>query len=89
MPEYTKTGSVVLFKNTKRQPGTNQPDWNGTLTLGEVEHRISGWTKTDKNGNSFISGATSLVVADDASDEASDAVSSEVEEAATEQTELF
>lgn len=79
MAEYTKTGNLVLFKNANKKSGTNQPDYNGTLTINDVDHRISGWVKTDKNGNSFISGATSVENASEEEDTSE----------GVEQTELF
>ena len=59
MAEYTKTGNIMLFKNANKKEAKH-PDYQGTLTMDGIEHRVSGWTKTDKNGNPFISAQTSI-----------------------------
>ena len=56
---YTQTGKVVLFKNTNKQKD-NHPDFTGNVEIDGVKHRLSGWNRKDKNGNSYISGALSL-----------------------------
>ena len=51
-----KPNTANLFYN---DPGDNdkRPNWKtiGTVTFNGVEGKISGWTKTAKNGNEFIS----------------------------------
>ena len=65
MSEYVQTGSLVLFKNNRKEEGSKQPDLTGTLTIEGVEHRVSGWNRVGKSGKAFISGTTSLVIDDD------------------------
>ena len=51
-----KPNTANLFYN---DPGDNdnRPNWKtiGTDTFNGVEGKISGWTKTAKNGNEYIS----------------------------------
>ena len=51
-----KPNTANLFYN---DPGDNdkRPNWKtiGTVTFNGVEGIISGWTKTAKNGNEYIS----------------------------------
>ena len=51
-----KPNTANLFYN---DPGDNdkRPNWKtiGTVTFNGVEGKISGWTKTAKNGNEYIS----------------------------------
>ena len=69
---YTKTGSIMLFKNTNKKEAKH-PDYQGTLTLESGdEHRISGWTRKDKNGNAFISAQCSVSSADTPSESPSE-----------------
>ena len=56
---YTQTGKVVLFKNANKQKD-NHPDYTGNVEVDGIKHRLSGWNRTDKNGNSYISGALSV-----------------------------
>ena len=44
-----KDGSGSLFKN-KRKETDNHPDYNGSIMLNDVEHWLSAWIKTPKNG---------------------------------------
>ena len=69
---YTKTGSIMLFKNTNKKEAKH-PDYQGTLTMEDGnEHRISGWTRKDKNGNPFISAQCSVSSADTPSESPSE-----------------
>ena len=88
MSEYVQTGSLVLFKNNRKEEGTKQPDLTGTLTVEGVEHRISGWNRVGKSGKTFISGTTSIKIDDDAS--TSDTVEdSDLDSSENHQEELF
>ena len=46
------TGS--LFKNTRRTKDTH-PNLTGSLRLGGQDYWLSAWTKTDKNGDKWLS----------------------------------
>ena len=86
---YTKTGSLVLFKNTNKKEDKH-PDYQGTLTLESGdEHRISGWTRKDKNGNAFISAQCSVSSSDNAPAENADAPAEEAPAEEADQMELF
>lgn len=43
-----------LFKNKKREKDTH-PNSQGSCRIDGVDFWISGWTKTDKNGDPWIS----------------------------------
>lgn len=43
-----------LFKNRKREKDSH-PNSQGAAMIDGVEYWISGWTKTDKNGDPWIS----------------------------------
>ena len=52
---YTKKeGQGTLFKNDKKT-SPNQPDFTGSIMVGGVEKRIAAWTKTARNGGSYLS----------------------------------
>lgn len=86
---YTKTGSIVLFKNTNKKE-SKHPDYQGTLTLESGdEHRISGWTRKDKNGNAFISAQCSVSSSDNAPAENAEASTDEAPADNADQMELF
>ncbi len=53
---YTlKEGQGSLFKNNKKQSGTAQPDYTGTVMINGEELRVAGWIKQGKEGSSFLS----------------------------------
>ena len=86
MAEYTKTGSIMLFKNSNKKEAKH-PDYQGTLTMDGIEHKVSGWTKTDKNGNPFISAQTSI---QDGANDSAEASTTEATPASNpDQMELF
>ncbi len=47
--------SGSLFRNTKREEGSNQPNAKGECRIDGVLYEISAWTKKDKNGNPWQS----------------------------------
>ena len=49
-----KDNSGAIFKNNKKQ-NENSPPLTGNALIGGVEYWVSGWTKTDKNGEKWIS----------------------------------
>jgi hypothetical protein len=50
----TKENSGVLFKNTDKAEGSNQPDWTGDLRVGSVRYRLGAWVKEGARGK-FLS----------------------------------
>jgi hypothetical protein len=44
-----------LFKNDKKEQGTNQRDYNGSCLINGVEMWISAWLKTSANGQNYMS----------------------------------
>lgn len=53
-PFEPKDGSGVMFPNTRKK-NPNGPDWRGEVKINGTIMEVAGWTKTDKNGNNFIS----------------------------------
>jgi hypothetical protein len=49
-----RENSGVLFRNDRKQTETS-PDYSGALNVNGVEFQLSGWIKTSKNGNKFLS----------------------------------
>jgi hypothetical protein len=58
MPEYDDKNRFVLFRNTKRREGKNDPHFTGTFTDEHGrEYWASAWSKEPKNGgDKFLSG---------------------------------
>lgn len=54
MAEYDDTNTFVLFVNDKGD-NPKRPDRTGTLNVGGVEYKMSGWIRQGKNGP-FLSG---------------------------------
>jgi uncharacterized protein (DUF736 family) len=54
MTQYDNTNSGALFKNNRKET-EKHPDYTGSLNVGGTDHWLSGWLKTDKNGNKFFS----------------------------------
>ena len=50
---FDKDNIGLLFKNDKKA-SANQPDRKGECKIGGVDYWISGWVKTDKNGNAYL-----------------------------------
>ena len=46
---YDNTNSGALFKNDKKGVEA-RPDYTGSLNVGGVDHWISAWLKTSKDG---------------------------------------
>ena len=49
-----KDNSGAIIKNNKKQ-NENSPPLTGNALIGGVEYWVSAWTKTDKNGEKWIS----------------------------------
>jgi len=45
-----KEGSGAIFKNGKKEEGSKQPDYRGTIMLGGVVYEIAGWVKNSGKG---------------------------------------
>lgn len=54
MTEYDNTNRGALFKNDKGD-NPKRPDYTGTLDVGGVPHKISGWVRESKKGDKFLS----------------------------------
>lgn len=57
---YDNSNSGALFKNNKKEEGSNQPDYNGECEIDGIKRRISAWLKTSKSGTKYMSLAFSL-----------------------------
>ena len=49
-----KDNSGAIFKNNKKQ-NENSPPLTGNALIGGVDYWVSAWSKTDKNGEKWIS----------------------------------
>lgn len=54
MSGYDNTNSGALFKNADKKT-EKHPDYRGDLNVGGVDHFISAWLKTSKNGTKYMS----------------------------------
>jgi uncharacterized protein (DUF736 family) len=45
-------GSLFINDNKENE---NQPDYTGKVNVEGTEHRIAGWKKTSKAGNTYLS----------------------------------
>ena len=45
MAYIQKEGDISLFRNDKKQPGSNQPDMRGTMVWHGEKIKISVWSK--------------------------------------------
>jgi len=56
MPYEAKPGDFSLFKNDKKQPGDNKPDYNGSgIAPDGTECWISAWVKRPEGKKPFFS----------------------------------
>lgn len=60
MSDYKpKPGDITVFRNTKKTPNDNQPDYDGKgIDLNGNDVRIALWVKEGRNGK-FFSGRLS------------------------------
>jgi len=49
-----KDNSGAIFKNTRKQ-NESSPPLTGNAVIGGVEYWVSAWSKTDKNGEKWVS----------------------------------
>jgi hypothetical protein len=54
MPQYDDTNRGAIFRNADKQSETDR-DYSGTINVGGVEYWLSGWVKTSKAGQKFLS----------------------------------
>ena len=52
--EYDHTNRGAIFPNDRKQ-SDQQPDYRGSINVEGTEYWISGWKKTAKTGNVFLS----------------------------------
>lgn len=53
MSEYDNTNRGVLFRQPQKTD--KHPSMTGTLNINGVDHWISAWTQTSKDGNKYLS----------------------------------
>ena len=54
MSDYDNTNTGALFKNKKKEKDTH-PDMTGSINIEGVDYWVSGWTKTSKSDERFVS----------------------------------
>jgi hypothetical protein len=52
--ERTTVDGGVMYKNNRKEEGTNQPDYRGFCHIDGKEYETSGWIREGRNGK-FIS----------------------------------
>jgi hypothetical protein len=50
-----REGNGSLFRNDKKEQGSNQRDYNGSCLINGQEMWISAWLKTGQNGTNYMS----------------------------------
>jgi len=50
--KYPNSG--ILFRNDKKQPGDNLPDYRGTAEVNGVALEMAAWIKTGNEGKKFM-----------------------------------
>lgn len=45
---YDKNNTIVVFRNKKKQEGTRQPDYTGSVVINDIEYDIAMWIKESK-----------------------------------------
>lgn len=54
MADYDNNMSGALF-HAKEKRHANSPDYTGSAVINGVEHFVSGWKKTSRNGQPYLS----------------------------------
>jgi uncharacterized protein (DUF736 family) len=52
---YDNEKSGALFRNAKKEEGSQQPDYRGEIVLDGKKWEVAGWKKQSKNGNPYLS----------------------------------
>ncbi len=52
--QFDPTNRGALFTNKQKQTDKH-PDFNGSINIAGVEHWLSAWKKTSKNGKNYLS----------------------------------
>jgi len=55
MPEYDNNMTGVLFRNTKREEGTKQPEFNGHCEIEGTKYQLAAWVKEGPKCGKFFS----------------------------------
>jgi transposase-like protein len=55
MSDYDNTNSGALFKNNRKEQGSNQPDMTGVLNVEGKDYRVSAWSNESKAGTKYFS----------------------------------
>jgi uncharacterized protein (DUF736 family) len=56
MSDYERPeGAGALFRNEKKEHGSNQPDYTGVAKVDGRDRRLAAWLKEGKNGNRYMS----------------------------------
>ena len=55
MSDYDNTNSGALFKNNRKEQGSNQPDMTGVLDVEGTDYRVSAWSNESKTGTKYLS----------------------------------
>ena len=55
MSDYDNTNSGALFKNNRKEQGSNQPDMTGVLDVEGTDFRVSAWSNEAKAGSKYLS----------------------------------
>ena len=50
-----KDNSGSLFRNERKEPGSKQPDYSGTVKVNGAELQIAAWLKEAKSGKKYMS----------------------------------
>jgi len=58
-PYEMKENQLMVFKNTKKEEGSRQPDYWGKVMIDGVEKRVSLWLEVSQAGKSYMSGRIS------------------------------
>lgn len=50
-----REGSGSLFRNTKKEEGSSQPDMRGDVLIGGVLHEVAAWSKVSDTAGKWLS----------------------------------
>lgn len=55
MSDFQQKDNGILFRNEKKEDGSNHPDYTGDCTIDGKKLQMSAWLKTGKSGKKFMS----------------------------------